>query len=172
MSARTIQLENPFAALTGLCELLLVRHGEQVLTSDQSVAVALDPPLSELGLRQVDAVGKRLAGREIHAIYSSPLARALQTGEGIGQHHGLAPTPLDELREFHPWAGFDAGRNFRDVLSPEEVRRIFREHLRTKSFSPFPYAENRDAFRARINDTLGDIAGRHVGERVVVACHS
>ena len=170
-SARTIQLENPFAPLDGLCELLLVRHGEQVLTIDQSVDDAVDPPLSELGLRQVEAVGQRLADREIHAIYSSPLARALQTGESIGKHHGIVPTPLDELREFHPWASFE-GTSFRETLGAEEVKRIFRDHLRTKSFAPFPYAEDRDRFRARINGVVAGIVDRHPGERVVITCHS
>src|SRR5882757_7483804 len=47
--APTIALENPFAPLTGLCELVLVRHGEQVLTREAAVADWLDPPLSELG---------------------------------------------------------------------------------------------------------------------------
>lgn len=170
-SVRTIHLENPFAPLDGLCELLLVRHGEQVLTRDQSINVALDPPLSALGLRQVEAVGRRLAETAIHAIYSSPLRRALQTGEEIGKHHGLTPSALDELQEFHPWVGLDADRSIRDVLGLDEVREIFREHGRTKKFSAFPYAEDRDAFRTRINDTLAGVIDRHLGERVVVSCH-
>ncbi len=170
-SARTIQLENPFAPLDGLTEVLLVRHGEQVLTIDQSVEDAVDPPLSELGLRQVEAVGRRLAGREIHAVYSSPLRRALDTGAEIGRHHGLVPKALDELREFHPWQSFE-GESFREALGAEEVKRIFRDHLRTKSFAPFPYAEDRDTFRARINDTLAGIIDQHHGGRVVVTCHS
>lgn len=168
----TVCLENPFAPLDGLCELLVVRHGEQVLNAEQSVASAIDPPLSELGLRQVESVGQRLASTPIHAVYSSPLARAFQTGESIATHHGLTPTPLDELREFHPWADFDADKNFREVLGDEEVRRIFRDHLRNKSFASFPYAEDRGLFRARICDVVSDIVDRHLGERVVITCHS
>ena len=135
------------------------------------MADAVDPPLSELGLRQVGAVGRRLAGREVHAVYSSPLRRALQTGEEIGRHHAIVPQALDELREFHPWASFE-GESFRDALGADEVRRIFRDHLRTKSFAPFPYAEDRDAFRRRITSTVAGIVDRHHGERVVVTCHS
>jgi 2,3-bisphosphoglycerate-dependent phosphoglycerate mutase len=167
----TIRLENPFAPLTGLCELVLVRHGEQQLSRDTSVDDAVDAPLSELGLRQVEAVGKRLAETEIHAVYSSPLVRAFQTGEAIGSHHGLVPHAVEALREFHPWQQLDAGRSIHDLLSADEVRAIFREHVRTKRFDAFPYSEDRDAFRARINAALGDIIDRHLGERVVVTCH-
>jgi 2,3-bisphosphoglycerate-dependent phosphoglycerate mutase len=167
----TIRLENPFAPLTGLCELVMVRHGEQQLSRETSVEHAVDAPLSELGLRQVEEVGKRLAAKEVHAIYSSPLRRAFETGEAIGRHHGLVPQAMDELREFHPWLGLEPGRSIHDLLSREEVRGIFREHIRTKKFDAFPYAEDRHLFRDRINTALAGIIDRHLGQRVVVTCH-
>src|SRR5438552_18596969 len=87
-AAPTIALETPFAPLAGRCELVLVRHGEQLLTKEMSVSESIDPPLSELGERQAAAVGQRLAMMQVDAIYSSPLRRAFQTGEAIGRFHG------------------------------------------------------------------------------------
>jgi probable phosphoglycerate mutase len=171
-AAPTIALENPFAPLTGLCELVLVRHGEQVLTRDTPVSETIDPPLSELGERQAAAVAQRLSSMAIDAIYSSPLRRAFQTGELIGKFHGITPTPVNELQEINPWVGIDPTRSFHELLGKDRVREIFREHIRTKRFDAFPYTEDRTAFRKRINTALGAIIDAHHGRRVVVTCHS
>jgi probable phosphoglycerate mutase len=170
--APTIALENPFAPLAGLCELVMVRHGEQLLTRETSVQDSIDPPLSELGERQAEAVGQRLADLQVDAIFSSPLRRAFQTGEAIGKHHGLTPLPVDDLQEINPWVGLDQTRSFHELLPREQIREIFREHVRTKRFDAFPYAEDRVAFRNRVNAALAEIIDAHLGQRVVVTCHS
>lgn len=170
--ARTIDLENPFIELEGMCELVLVRHGEQHLTRDTAVGQTIDPPLSELGERQAEAVGERMAGARVDAMYTSPLQRAADTGRAIGKHHGIDPVPVDALQEFHTWIKLDHGKTVAEVLPREQVSAIFREHVRTKRFAAFPYAEDRDAFRGRVNGALGDIINRHLGQRVVVTCHS
>jgi 2,3-bisphosphoglycerate-dependent phosphoglycerate mutase len=170
--APTIALENPFAPLTGLCELVLVRHGEQVLDRETSVSASVDPPLSELGERQAAAVGQRLAAVHVDAIYSSPLRRAFQTGAAIGRFHGIEPVPVDDLQEINPWVGLDPTRSFHDLLGRDTVREIFREHIRTKRFDAFPYSEDRVAFRKRVNTALAGIIDAHLGQRVVVTCHS
>src|SRR5262249_46638794 len=113
--ARSIDLENPFSpTIEGICELLLVRHGEQELPLNLAVGDALDAPLSEQGQRQAAAVGARLADHEIHAVYSSPLQRALRTGEAIATPHGLVPVTVDALREFDPWESFPSDKGFYD----------------------------------------------------------
>jgi probable phosphoglycerate mutase len=169
---RSIDLENPFAPLVGMCELVMVRHGEQVLNRETSVDLYLDPPLSELGERQVQAVAARLHDTHIDAIYSSPLRRAFDTGLAIGSHHGITPERLEALQEFHPWLGLQADRSVHDLLPVDQVRTIFRDLARTKRFDAFPYGEDRHEFRRRINEALGEIIDRHPGERVVVTCHS
>jgi probable phosphoglycerate mutase len=169
---RSIDLENPFAPLVGMCELVMVRHGEQVLNRETSVDRYLDPPLSELGERQVQAVAVRLRDTQIDAIYSSPLRRAFDTGAAIGSHHGITPERLEALQEFHPWLGLQADRSVHDLLPADQVKTIFRDLARTKRFDAFPYGEDRHEFRRRINEALSGIIDRHPGERVVVTCHS
>lgn len=170
--ARSIDLENPFAPLTGLCELVMVRHGEQLLTRDTAVGQSVDPPLSELGRRQALAVGERLAHTHLDAIYSSPLRRARDTADAIGGHHGLTPTIVPELHEIEIWSNLDKDVSVRDALPPERVAEIFRDHVRTKKFSAFPDAEDRDLFRKRVGEALHEIINRHLGQRVAVVCHS
>src|SRR5688572_14586162 len=61
----------------------------------------LDTELSDLGVRQAEAVGKRLASAGATRLYSSSLRRAHQTAERIGAATGLPVEPLDGMREYH-----------------------------------------------------------------------
>lgn len=169
--ARSIDLDNPFAPLTGLCELVLVRHGEQQLSKELSAGETVDPPLSDLGERQVQAVAQRLATTRVDAVYSSPLRRALRTGSEIADQHGLVPLVRDELTEYEPWQNFPADQSPFEVLPHDEIAGIFREHIRTRRYEAFPYAEDPIAFRARILGQIAAIVDDHPGERVVVTCH-
>lgn len=169
--ARSIDLDNPFAPLTGLCELVLVRHGEQVLSKELSAGETVDPPLSDLGERQVRAVAQRLATARVDAVYSSPLRRAFRTGTEIADRHGLVPVVRDDLTEYEPWQKFPADRSPFDTLPHDEIATIFREHIRTRRYDAFPYAEDGAEFRARVLGQISTIVDSHPGERVVVTCH-
>jgi broad specificity phosphatase PhoE len=84
--------------------LILIRHGETPL----NVARVLQPPatpLSERGLRQADAVGRRMAAMPVHAIVSSDLERAAMTAQAIARHTGLPVQTTELLQE----------RNFGDL---------------------------------------------------------
>src|SRR6185312_7185248 len=59
--------------------LLLLRHGQTELSVDRRYSGRGNPPLTDLGRRQVDAAAKYLAEHEgggIAAVVSSPLQRA------------------------------------------------------------------------------------------------
>ncbi len=89
---RTIDLENPFPeSLEGMCELLLLRHGEQQMRRNIPLGEALDAPLSDLGQRQAVDVGERLSKVDIKTVHASPLTRAHDTGIQIARHRNLEP---------------------------------------------------------------------------------
>ncbi len=169
--ARSIDLDNPFAPLTGICELILVRHGEQVLSRELSARETVDPPLSELGERQAEAVANRLARTRVDAVYSSPLRRALRTGTLIASKHGLEPVVRDELSEYEPWQKFPADQSPFEVLPHEEVAAMFRDHIRTRRYGVFTYAEDGAEFHARVLRQISSIVDAHLGRRVVISCH-
>ncbi|MGB4863471.1 MAG: histidine phosphatase family protein, partial [Tepidiformaceae bacterium] len=101
---RSIDLENPFIdSFEGMCEVLLVRHGEQKFFENIPLGQAYDAPLSELGQRQAEAVGERLASARIGRVYSSDMKRAHDTGKAIAKHHGMEPVVLAGLREIDLW---------------------------------------------------------------------
>ena len=170
--ARLIDLENPFAPLDGMCELLLIRHGEQDLRPNIPLGEVLDAPLSPLGRDQARVLGERLASAELHAIYASPLQRAHDTGRAIAAHHDhLEPRVIDDLREIDLWQKAPQDKGLLDVLSREELTDLYREIGRTKLFRSHPFSEDPDVWRARVLAAVDGIVARHQGERVAVVCH-
>jgi probable phosphoglycerate mutase len=169
---RSVDLGSSFLPeLDGVCEILLVRHGEQALATNMSLADAVDAPLTELGRRQAVAVGARLADDGIDAVYSSTLVRARDTAGAIAGHHDLTVTEIESLGEIHLWRDLPQELGLVDALGPDELRRIMREGNRTRRWDSYPHAEPRDEFRTRIVDAIDRIMADHVGQRVVVACH-
>jgi broad specificity phosphatase PhoE len=90
--------------------LLLVRHGETDWNADGRLQGQTDRPLSDFGRTQAHRLADALAKEELEAIYSSDLARALETAEIVAERVGL-PVLLDpDLREkdWGTWEGLTA----------------------------------------------------------------
>ena len=86
------------------CELICVRHGTTKLnTADIFQGQGSDPPLSEIGERQVRATAGRLAGEAFDHAVSSDLLRARMTAHIILA--GSAPALVID----HDWREFDFG---------------------------------------------------------------
>ena len=79
--------------------ICLVRHGESAWNLEGRVQGQQDPPLSERGRRQAEAVGRCLALEPWDALYCSDLVRAVQTADPITRRTGLAPRQDPDLRE-------------------------------------------------------------------------
>jgi len=169
---RSVDLSSPFLDnLEGVCELLLVRHGEQQYERGMTIGAAVNPPLSELGERQAAAVGERLASQTIDVVYASPLTRARDTGKAIANHHGLTPIVVDDLQEVDLWGKLDQNKPLGESLTEDEMRAIFRESARTQRWDAYTYGTGAQEFRDRIFGAIEKIASDHPGQRVAVACH-
>jgi len=169
---RTVDLGSPFLTnLEGVCELLLVRHGEQQYEREMTLAAGVNPPLSALGERQAEAVGERLASSQIDVVYASPLTRAHDTGKAIAKHHDLEPIVLDDLHEVDLWGQLDQDKSLGEQLTADQMRSIFRESQRTQSWDAYIYGNGAQEFRDRVHRTVEKIAADHIGQRVAVACH-
>ncbi|HEY4669566.1 MAG TPA: histidine phosphatase family protein [Tepidiformaceae bacterium] len=169
---RSIDLDNPFAtSFDGMCELLLIRHGEQQFRENIPLGEALDAPLSELGWKQARAVGERLAPARMDAVYCSNMKRAYDTANEIARHHGLTPVVVDDLREIDLWQRAPQDKGLLDIYTREELIQIYREVSRTRKHSAYPHCEDADEFRHRIVGAIDRIAAENLGHRVAVACH-
>src|SRR5512136_2830135 len=84
-----------------MTQLLLIRHGQSTWNAQGRIQGWADPPLSETGLDQARKLAQRLAadGHTLAAIYSSPLFRAQQTAEQVGQAFSLPVQTEDRLKE-------------------------------------------------------------------------
>ena len=80
-------------------KLYLVRHGETTYNADGRVQGHQDPPLTDIGIRQAEAIAERLARERFTAVYSSDLQRASETAKLIAAPHGLAVRETPLLRE-------------------------------------------------------------------------
>lgn len=74
--------------------LYFVRHGDPCYQPDS---------LTPLGLRQAEAIGRRVARYGLDRIYASPMKRAMQTAEPAAQMLGKPILPLDFASEQHAW---------------------------------------------------------------------
>ena len=153
-----------------MTRIVLVRHGEAQSAVDGVVGGENGcTGLSELGRRQAMALRDRLARTgelpDVDALYASHLARAIETAEIIAPALDDPPVkPERELREF------DAGEQA-DGMTWEEYERRYPRDPWDAYRGRSPGAESWAAFSLRIGAALRDLAERHRGETVVVACH-
>ena len=92
---------------SGTQSMILIRHGESIWNQERRIQGNLDPSLSDRGKAQARLLAGRLKGRVFAALYTSPLRRALETAVILGESTGLAPRPVDGLREIRlgEWEG-------------------------------------------------------------------
>lgn len=80
--------------------IILVRHAETAGNEElRAQGCRSDLVLSPWGRQQAERVGQALRGEQLAAIYSSPLARALETAQAIARHHNLEVNVESDLRE-------------------------------------------------------------------------
>jgi probable phosphoglycerate mutase len=147
-------------------EVLLIRHGRSADVIP-GAPDSFDPPLHEQGLLQVTALAERLDGKHLDAVYSSDLARAVQTATPLAQPRGLSVVTRTDLREVHlgDWEGGEFRRRAA-ALDPDFIR--FAEAGR---WDAIPGAERDEDLRARTLGAVQELAATHAGGNIAVVCH-
>lgn len=97
----------PCLTIKSMTTILLIRHG---MTDAVGYRIAgWDPGvlLNEMGLAQVETLGRELAPVKLDAIVSSPLERAAMTAAAVAKPQGLTVTYREGLGEvrFGEWTG-------------------------------------------------------------------
>jgi alpha-ribazole phosphatase len=92
--------------------LYLIRHGAtEGNEKEKRYKGSIDVPISEKGIRQVEAcaefIRSTLDGAPLSAVYSSPLSRAYRSAEILAEPFGLSPVIIPDMRERHfgKWEG-------------------------------------------------------------------
>jgi len=138
--------------------LCLVRHGESEWNRESRIQGQSDPALSELGLKQAEAVAERLAASEWDLLYSSDLARAYQTARAVSARLGLEIRLRSALRERFQ------GRL--EGLLSEEARRLYPDFD-----APEVGRESLAALKARAARGIGEVLAEGRGKRLIVVSH-
>jgi alpha-ribazole phosphatase len=144
----------------------LARHGETTWNKDRRFQGRLDVPLNDRGREQARALAERAAGHGFVALYASPLARARETAEIVGERIGLEPRLDDRLRESD--VGDWAGRHKEDIARDEPE--AWAAFLAAGEDFRFPGGESLAEQQRRVIAALVEITQRHELPALVV-CH-
>ncbi len=153
--------------------LLLVRHGQQQWPDHETATVGdwVDPPLSELGQQQAEAVGRYLADEPITAVYSSELKRAFITGQRIAEARGIGHETIALLEEIRLYGHLPHDKRPADVVGEKILAGARERFIQTKRWDSYPHSETSEEFRRRACLAVEAAIGEHPGESVAVACH-
>lgn len=152
-----------------MTRFILVRHGQTEWNRVERFRGRADVPLNEIGIKQAEATGARIAREwQVAAVYSSPLSRAIKTAEAIAIHYSLAVQPHPDLIDidYGEWQG----------LSPEEVAQQWKEELERWYQQPhlcqIPKGESLADLHRRGLQAIRELAKKHNGETIVVVGHT
>jgi broad specificity phosphatase PhoE len=147
--------------------LLLARHGQTDANIDPLLFQGmLDVPLNDTGRRQAAELAEEVAGMGIRSLWASPLSRARETAEIVGERIGLAPILDERLMEGH--RGRWEGHRMRDVAVAEPER--YADWRGPAPGFRFPGGETLQEHLERVEAALADIA-THAELPALVVCH-
>ncbi len=142
-------------------ELLLIRHGLPV-RRELADGIA-DPELAPDGVEQAKRLADYLAAEKIHAVYTSPLRRALQTAEPVAAAHGVQIVVDDAVAEWD--------RNSSEYVPIEELKAANDPRWVAMMNGEWTAEETPEEFRARIVGAIERLIAGHGGDTIAVVCH-
>jgi broad specificity phosphatase PhoE len=153
------------AAMT---EIILTRHGHVDWIAPERFRGRADLSLTDLGVRQAQATGRRIAAIwRVAAVYTSPMRRCVRTGQIIAEPFGLDVEPTDGLNDidYGEWQG----------MMPDEARESWPDEIelwyRRPDLARIPDGESLQEVLARAARSLRAIIDRHPGDTVVLVGH-
>ena len=147
----------------------LIRHGENRanITKEFSYKI-VDYSLTEKGIIQAKQTAAYFEGKNIHAIYSSPLKRAKETADIIAEALGLPVTTMEQFREVNVGNLEGQPSNKENWAIHDQ---IIADWFSGKHDSTFPGGENYTMLLQRMNDGLRKIMIDNPDSNVIVVGH-
>lgn len=151
-----------------MSKLILVRHGESTWNIERRIQGTLDPPLSDKGRQQAEALARRLRGLEVAAIYASPRRRAFETAEILARGLNRPVIPHPALAEIG--LGAWEGRTVTELRAAHGG--TYDTWLRApREYAP-PGSEPADGFVRRVLDGIGEMVQAHPEGTLLLATHA
>ncbi len=137
-------------------EIYLIRHGKMTGDPHQHYDPPVEGCLSELGLRQAEALTASLDRIAFDAIYTSPLGRAIQTIQATAQRQGVAIETMEWLIEWRPAPALKEGDEAQFEAMMERVASLHPEECWKT-----PAGEGTCQMADRIIPGFLEVLGRH-----------
>jgi 2,3-bisphosphoglycerate-dependent phosphoglycerate mutase len=157
--------------------VLLIRHGQSEGNAERRFGGHTATPLSPRGRRQAQATARALKDEELTAIYSSDLARAVETAQPLANLIGLPVNSTTAFRERS--VGVMEGLTFENAAQqhPEQYAALLRrdfEHVLTGGES---YRQLLDRAWQKLDEIIEENKGgklavfSHTGTICILALH-
>lgn len=143
--------------------MIVARHGEAEYEAPTWAEEG--GSLTLLGRRQAAQLADALAGSRVAHVWTSTLARAVQTSEIVAARLGVGVTTRLGLREFE--VGDHRGVPLEEDPFVETYTRWLEGHLDER----IPGGETGREIADRFGDVLREVADAHPGETVLVVSH-
>ena len=148
-------------------EVILIRHGETEWNLSGRWQGHADSPLSNRGIEQAEALGKRMLNEKLDCFYSSDLERARHTSRLVGGPSGWEAEFMESLRER------DLGV-IEGLTTDEMLEKYPQEYQSFRNDGPeyqVPGGESFRQFYDRCSAALEDVAMRNPGKKIGLVTH-
>jgi 2,3-bisphosphoglycerate-dependent phosphoglycerate mutase len=144
-------------------QLLLIRHARPARIEGR--AGGADPALDEVGREQAKHLAEYLASETIHAVYASPMRRAVETAAPLAAELGVEVSLEPDITEFDVAA--------ETYIPAEELKAAGDMRWRAgATVDEWPAdCEPLEVFHSRVVAGIDRIIARHPGQTVAVVCH-
>src|SRR5687768_17900306 len=148
--------------------VLLIRHGQSKGNAERRFGGHTATPLSARGHRQAETTARTLKSESVTAIYSSDLARAIETARPLSKMTGLPIQGTEAFRERS--VGVMEGLTFEDAAQqhPDEYAALLRRDFDHVLAGGESYRQLLD----RARNKLDDVIESNRGGRIVVFSHT
>ncbi|MEO7399089.1 MAG: histidine phosphatase family protein [Ilumatobacteraceae bacterium] len=143
-------------------ELLLVRHGLPVRR--ELLEGAADPELSDAGVAQAECLAEYLSIEDVHAIYASPLRRAVQTATPLAKRFDLPVMLVEGIAEFDRHASSYVPIEELKAAADPRWQQLIDDDWTGRT-------ETKREFVARTSAAIEEIIAANRSRNVVVVCH-
>jgi probable phosphoglycerate mutase len=147
--------------------ICFIRHGETDWNAEKRIQGHLDIALNATGRAQALAMAFSAAHARFDALYSSDLARAMETAQALAQREALEVKPLPQFRErnYGVFQGLTAAEG--KVRHPQA-----HAHYVARDFDyDFETGESMRHFAERVEQGVHWLMQHHAGQSVAVVTH-
>jgi probable phosphoglycerate mutase len=148
--------------------ICIIRHGETAWNVEKRIQGHTDIPLNATGRAQALAMAFNAAHHRFNAIYSSDLARALETARVLAQREDQEVTCLPQLRERH----FGLFQGLTAAQGAERYPEAY-AHYQTRDLDyDFETGESLRRFSERVSEAIDWLMRHHGGQTIAAVSHS